>query len=139
MIKDLARKDVVTVEPDSTVKEVADNMRRETVGSVIVEGSGHPAGIITDRDLTVRILATDKDPKSLDASDLMTEDPITIEETAGLYELCDLMSKDAVRRMPTVNEDGKLTGIITLDDLIVLLTDELEKLSGIIEFESPQY
>lgn len=138
-LKDLARKDVVTVAPDASVERVAEKMKEETVGSVIVEENRRPVGIITDRDLAVRVLATGRDPAKLDASEIMTVDPVTTDEYAGLYELCDRMSGEAVRRMPTVDGDGNLTGIITLDDLLVLLSDELDKLSEVIEFESPPY
>ncbi|MFW5900815.1 MAG: CBS domain-containing protein [Halodesulfurarchaeum sp.] len=69
---------------------------------------------------------------------MMTEDPVTVAVDTGVFELCNRMCEEGVRRMPVV-DDGELAGIITLDDLTVLLTGELGNLAGVIEAESPTY
>lgn len=137
-VRDLAREEVVTAPPEATVRELAGKMKEETVGCVVVVEDGKPVGIVTDRDIVVRTLAREKEPSDFDARDLMTEDLVTVEEKAGLYDLLRGMSEEAVRRIPFVDSLGDLVGIITLDDVIVLLAGELEELSAVIESESPR-
>ncbi|ESP90130.1 putative signal-transduction protein containing cAMP-binding and CBS domains [Candidatus Halobonum tyrrellensis G22] len=132
------REDVVTASPDAPVTEVATEMRDENVGSVVVVESDAPVGLVTDRDIAVRIAADGLDADEMTAEGVMTEDPLTVERDTGVFELCATMDEEDVRRMPVV-DGGDLVGIVTLDDLIRLLTDELTTLTGVIEAESPSY
>jgi CBS domain-containing protein len=138
-VSDLMREDVVTAKPDEQVRRIARRMRDETVGSVVVEEDGRPIGIITDRDLTTRILAEGADPDSKTARDIMTSDPETVTSDAGVRELCDRMSEARVRRMPVIDYEGNLAGIITHDDLNTLLADEQRELAEVVQAESPPY
>lgn len=132
------RTELVTVSPDDSIGDVAAIMRDEMVGSAIVERDSEPVGILTDRDLTIEVLAEGKDPSGMTARDVMTPDPATADVDDGVFELCELMREQGVRRMPVV-DDGKLVGIVTLDDLIVLLEGEMNDLSEVILSESPPY
>jgi CBS domain-containing protein len=138
-VSDLMRTDVVTAVPDTPAKELAARMRDENVGSVVVEEGGAPVGIVTDRDLAVGPFLDGDDPAATPAEAVMTSDPATVAADTGVMELCDQMYGAGVRRMPVVDDDGSLAGIVTLDDLTVLLTTELVDLAGIIESESPPY
>lgn len=137
-VRDLMREDVVTAVASTPIDEVAALMRDENVGSVVIEGTDGPAGIVTDRDLAVDVLAESGDPTVVTAGDVMTPDPVTIDVDAGVFDLVSAMSEAAVRRMPVVDGD-ELVGIIALDDLIVLLARELDNLAGVIAAESPPY
>lgn len=137
-LRDLVRTDVVRASPDSSLEEIAETMREEKVGSVVITGGGGPVGIVTDRDLAVRVLGEGMDPFGLSADDVMTTDLATVDMDDGVYDVVRAMCSAEVRRMP-VFEDGELAGIITLDDLVVLLASELQDLSGVIRSESPPY
>jgi CBS domain-containing protein len=137
-VADLMREDVVTTPPDVPINEVATTMRDEVVGSVVVVEDSTPVGLVTDRDLAVRIVADRLDAGRMIAGDVMTGEPVTIGADAGVMELSETMCRESVRRMPVV-DDGTLVGIVTLDDLGVLLTAELGNLAGVVEAESPPY
>lgn len=137
-VADIMREDVVTAPPDEPMHRVATRMREERVGCVVVLEDDAPVGIVTDRDVAVRLAADQLDPAAMTANDTMTEDPVTVEADSGVFDLCQLLGDEAVRRAPVV-EDDELVGIVTLDDLTVLLTGEMGTLAGVIQAESPPY
>ncbi|ADQ68601.1 CBS domain-containing protein [Halogeometricum borinquense] len=138
-VSDLMRKNVVTATPDTAASELAQQMRDENVGSVVVEADNRPAGIVTDRDLAVGPFAESADPETVTAEDVMTSDLTTVTTDTGVMELCDELCEASVRRMPVVDGDGTLAGIVTLDDLHVLFAREQQNLTDVIEAESPPY
>lgn len=137
-IVDLARTDVVTAAPDASCVELAEQMTADHVGSVVVVDGDAPIGMVTDRDLTTRVIAPEVDPTTTTARDVMTEHPATVSVDAGVFEVCAAMREANVRRMPVVDGES-LAGIVTLDDLAVVLTDELGDLARVIQSESPPY
>lgn len=137
-VKDIAREDVVRVAPDDSIGDVARTLEDEGVGSAVVVDDGTPVGIVTDRDLAIRVLATDHDRSDATAETIMTSDLITVEGDRGVLELIREMSNGGIRRMPVV-EDGALIGIVTLDDLIVLLSMELQGIATVVRSESPPF
>jgi len=128
----------VTAAPDTPVSDVAKTMRDENVGSVVVVDGEAPVGLVTDRDVAVRIAADRLDAGEMDAEAVMTEDPVTVDVETGIFELSERMCEADVRRMPVL-EDGALVGIVTMDDLHVLLVGELDNLTDVIRSESPPY
>jgi len=138
-IRDLARTGVVTAHRDQSAGNLATVMSEENVGSVIIEDGGRPVGIVTDRDLTLKVLEPRLDPREVTAEEIMTEEPTTVRIDDGVFQVTKQMFEAGVRRMPVVDDDGALEGIITLDDFLVLLTDELNGLAGVVEAESPPY
>lgn len=137
-IKELARSDPIAATRKASIAQVAALMRDEGVGSVIIEEDGEPVGVVTDRDVTVRVTAEGKDPDDVVAEDVMTPDPVTVERDVGLMEVTSIMAEHGVRRIPVV-DGGQLDGIITLDDVDRLLSDERQNLASVIEAESPPY
>ncbi|MFW6002984.1 MAG: CBS domain-containing protein [Halanaeroarchaeum sp.] len=137
-IQDLARSEVVTAEPETPVGELARTMDREDVGSVVVTEGDEPVGIVTDRDLALRVIGEDGDPATQTAEDVMTSDLTSIESGAGFYEAADLMAEKGIRRLP-VCEGDVLVGFITADDLTELLADEQQHLAEIIRAQRPEY
>jgi CBS domain-containing protein len=148
----IARKNVVSVPTDATIGEVTQRMVDDNVGDVLVTENGELVGIITDRDLVVRLLTDEhgtnlltggESKADLTAGDLMTEAPLTIDSQARVPRLLHHMNQMNARRIPVV-EDGDVTGIITVDDLIVHLAGEsehvaaqLKSLADVIHAESP--
>ena len=136
-IRDYARGDVVTAPPEATAGTVADRMDDHGVGSVVITEEDIPVGIVTDRDLTMRIVAGGGDPAELTARDVMSADPTTIDAGASILDAAALMYEMTVRRLP-VTEDDSLVGIIALDDLTMILANELSHLAGVVRAEAPR-
>ncbi|MGG7056001.1 CBS domain-containing protein [Nitrosomonas sp. ANs5] len=138
-IGEICRREVVVIKPKETVLEAAKLMRQHHVGNVLVvsEDDSHrvPVGIVTDRDLVVEIIAPELDPSTITVGDIMAPDLVTIQENAGIFEALQFMRAKGVRRLPVVDKDGKLAGIVTLDDLLALLSEELDALSKLIALE----
>ena len=129
----------MTAQRDQSAGNLATVMKEENVGSVIIEEDDRPVGIVTDRDLVVEVLEPRADPTTVTAADVMTETPVTVDADDGVFEAIRQMHEHSVRRMPVTEADGNLAGIVTLDDLLILLSDELDNLAGVIETESPPY
>jgi CBS domain-containing protein len=137
-VDDLARGDVVTADTDTPVGELASTMADEDVGSIVVTDGDEPVGIVTDRDLTLRVLGEHEGPEDIVAGDVMTHDLHTVDVTDGFYEVSALMSDNGVRRIP-VMDGGDLAGIITFDDVVELLADEQTHIADIVRSQRPPY
>ncbi|MFC4405929.1 CBS domain-containing protein [Haloarchaeobius iranensis] len=137
-IEDLARSDVVTATPDTPVETLAATMDEESVGSIVVTRDDSPVGLVTDRDLTVRVLAAARNPTDLTATDVMSEDLCTVQLGAGFYEAATTMAENGVRRLPVCDGES-LEGIITADDLTELLADEQQHLADLVRAQRPEY
>jgi CBS domain-containing protein len=137
-VEDLARSDVVTADPDTSVAALATTMADEAVGSIVITDGETPVGIVTDRDLALRVLGADVDPSTQTAADVMTSDVQTIESTAGFYEVATVMAEHGIRRLP-VCEGESLVGIISVDDLNELLADEHQHFADVIRAQRPEY
>jgi CBS domain-containing protein len=131
--------DLVTANPDHSIVDASKLMSEHDVGCIVVERDGEPVGIVTDRDIAIDVVAAGKDPADTMLSDVMSRDPITAHKSDGIYKLAESMRDNGVRRMPLVDDDGELAGIITLDDVFVLVADEMHGLSEVIRAESPPY
>jgi len=118
----------VVAEPTDMVIDVARRMRDYHVGCVVVTRGSKPIGIITDRDLALRVVAEGLDPKTTPVSDVVTWDATTLPRTAGIETAVRVMSERGVRRLPIVTEDGRVIGIVTSDDVTIMLAQELAQL-----------
>jgi CBS domain-containing protein len=120
---------------DESIQGAALLMRKHHVGDLVVvdqqEGAKIPVGIVTDRDIVVSVIALGLDPSSLLVSDIMTDDLLTVGEHDDVYETIERMRFRGIRRVPVVNEAGGLTGIVSADDLLEFLADEMGELSRI--------
>lgn len=139
-VKDIirSREELVTATRDHTCQDLAKLMADHKVGSVIIEEQDKAVGIVTDRDIALKAVGEGRDPKTTKAADVMNSDVYTCDAEDGVFELCREMREHGVRRMP-VMDGGKLSGIVTLDDLVILLEDEMHDLSEVIRAESPPY
>lgn len=138
-ISEVCNREVIIVQPGDSVLEAALLMRQHHVGDVIVvedrDGIRIPIGIVTDRDLVVEIMAPQLDPAAITVGDIMAPDLVTVKEYAGLYEAIELMHSRGVRRLPVVDVSGGLAGILTLDDLVELLAEEMAALAKLVKHE----
>lgn len=128
-VGEVCNREVVVVAPESDAGEAARLMREFHVGDlVVVERRGEmaiPIGIITDRDLVIEVLAQEVDAASVSVSDLKMGPLETANEEDDLLETLGRMRSEGLRRMPVVNEDGGLEGILTVDDILDVLSEEL--------------
>ncbi|MFB6160518.1 MAG: CBS domain-containing protein [Haloferacaceae archaeon] len=128
----------VTAERGTAVRRLAEIMDEERLGDLIVVEGDRPVGIVTDRDLALAIARHD-DLDSLTAGDVMTADPVTIRGDAEDFELAETFAEARVRRLPVVDDDGALTGVVTLDDLVATVGEELKDVATVIEAQSREY
>lgn len=115
-VRDVMTKSVVTVSPDTTIKEVAELMQKHNVGAIPVVDQNGIAGIVTDRDLVVRNIASGKDPFSTPVRDVMTSQVATVRPDEDLHSVTKIMSSRQIRRLPVV-EDRQLIGMVSLGDI----------------------
>jgi CBS domain-containing protein len=108
-------------------------MEREGVGAVVVALEGRPLGIVTDRDLAVRVMARGRNPKEVRLREVMSGTPIYLSEQRGLDEFIFTMREMAVRRMMVVDDEGQLVGLLALDDLLLLLSRQLGALADVVQ------
>jgi CBS domain-containing protein len=124
----------VYCEREETVQGAAMLMRKHHVGDlVVVEPNGErvPVGIVTDRDIVVSVIALGLDPASLLVGDIMSDDLLTTSENDDVYETIERMRYRGIRRVPVVNSAGGLIGIVSADDLLEFLAEEMGELSRI--------
>jgi CBS domain-containing protein len=114
-IREVMTASVVTADPATPVREVAALMRERNVGSVVLVRDGLPAGIVTDRDLAVSVLADGRSGED-HAIDHATTPVVTGKPGMDVAAACELLVQHGIRRLPIV-DDGHLSGIVTLDDL----------------------
>ncbi len=135
-VGEFCNREVVVAEKTASITDVAGLMREHHVGDVIIvekrDGKRVPLGIITDRDLVVQILAKSTPVDSCVVGDIMSFDLVTANETDGIWETLQRMRARGVRRVPVVNGAGGLVGILTADDLLELLGEELSDLVKVI-------
>jgi len=125
----------VTCTRDETVQGAALLMRKHHVGDLIVidgvEGHAVPVGIVTDRDIVVSVIALGLDPAGLQVDDIMSDDLLTCREADDVYETIEHMRLRGIRRVPVVDGAGGLSGIVSADDLLEFLAEEMGDLSRI--------
>lgn len=125
LLKDVINREVITISPASPVSEAAYMMMNEDIGAVVVvDGEMRPVGIVTDRDLVVSVLAEGISPDGTTVEEVMSKNLITVDEDADLFDMLSTLSENSIRRLP-VTRLGKLTGIVSVDDLIVIVATEL--------------
>ncbi|HEX8954519.1 MAG TPA: CBS domain-containing protein [Polyangia bacterium] len=122
------RRELVTIGPDRPAEEAARLMRAKHVGAVIVVEDGQPVGIVTDRDLVVRLLADWSPGTPVRA--VMTRDIVVARIDDAIDFAFYTMRQHGIRRLPIVNGEGALIGLVSVDDLLVLLGGEV---SSIVE------
>lgn len=138
-VEDVVQTDVATVTRDDTIESAVSRMADADVGSVVVVEDDSPVGVLTDRKIALNVPQMD-DSSSATVDDLVSESDLvlgTLEMT--VFEALEQLNEANVRRLPIVNEkDDTLAGIVTLDDLVVLLTTELKNAGDIIQAQSPR-
>ncbi|MFB6357247.1 MAG: cyclic nucleotide-binding/CBS domain-containing protein [bacterium] len=134
--RELSESGIVTIDPGNSIRDAAEIMERQNVGClVVVDNDEKPVGILTDRDLALKVLDDVANIDGVDVRDVMTKDPVTVEKGSNILNLFKIMANNSVRRLP-ITEDGRVINIITFDDMIRLLAGELGELADVLSSES---
>ena len=141
-IADICSRGVVIASPNDSLRTIAELMRQHHVGSVVVTRDAnsvvYPVGIITDRDIVLALVAKDVSPDAVSAGDVMSEPLETADENDEVWQVLERMRNRGVRRLPVVGLRGELIGIVSADDLLELVAEELVNLARIINREQRQ-
>ncbi|MEA3178142.1 MAG: hypothetical protein QOI59_1665 [Gammaproteobacteria bacterium] len=137
----ICRRDVVTVDPAADLVEAAHLMRQRHVGSLVVVSAGETSpdlkimGMLTDRDIVTAVLAKDADIHQLRVGDVMTRNPLKVSEFSALEATLKHMREVGVRRVPVIGTRDQLVGILSLDDVLECLADQLMDVARAVRME----
>ena len=124
------RDETITTSPQTSVRDVAKMMKDYSVGCVIVTQMDTPIGIVTDRDIVLRVVAEGKS-YDIPVEEIMTKDILVASENDQIRDVIKIMREKSIRRLPVIDDNGNLSGIVTFDDVFVELADEIFNLSRI--------
>ncbi len=126
-ISDICTRNVISVNAEDSILVAAQKMRKEHVGDVLVvkDDREQCVGVLTDRDITIEIVANKIDPETLTVRDVMSDEVLTIDEDEDILEAMEMMSLAGIRRLPVMDSDQHLCGIISVDDIIGTLAESL--------------
>jgi len=132
----VCNRDVVILNRKTPINEAVQVMREHHVGNVVVVEEGSkgriPVGILTDRDVLLSVVARQIEMAALVADDVMSTDLLCAREEQEVLDVIECMREHGVRRVPVVDAEGSLVGIVTLDDLIGIVAQEMAGLLGVI-------
>ena len=138
-LSDICNRSVVVTSAKTSVQEAARLMREHHVGSlVVVEETARgrkPVGIVTDRDIVIEVVAARVEPATVTVGEIMGPGLVTARASAEPWETIELMRRGGVRRIPVLSDEGFLVGIVTVDDLLELLAEQLDGLAKAITAE----
>lgn len=134
-VGEICTREVAVAGKDTSIQEAAHLMRQYHVGDLVVVENKKPVALVTDRDIVLSVVATKLDPAVFTIGDLVTRDLAACPEDQGIFECIQMMRTQGVRRMPVVDADGALVGIISVDDLVQLLAEEMGELARLISRE----
>jgi len=134
-IGEFCNRSVVFATRKTSIAEAAQLMREYHVGDLVVvdvlDGKHMPIGIVTDRDIVVEIVAKSLDYNTFTVGDIMSPQLISVQKSEGVFETIRLMRDQGIRRIPVVNQEGGLEGIMAADDMLDLLAEEMTELAKV--------
>ncbi|MFX0055687.1 MAG: cyclic nucleotide-binding/CBS domain-containing protein [Candidatus Hermodarchaeota archaeon] len=131
LVKDVMTKGVRVTGPDSSVKEVVATMNRFNIGSIIVVQDNKPVGVISERDVLMRVVEPCLSPETIAAKQIMTHPVITICESASVAEVVKIMAEKRVRKIPVMKKES-LVGIITYTDILCKIWNMISILGELV-------
>lgn len=135
-VGEICNREVVFAYRGTPLVEAARLMREHHVGSLVVVvdrlSERVPVGIVTDRDITIAVIAKGLDPKALTVGDVISEQLVAVREQESIADALRVMRTRGVRRLPVLTHSGALAGIVTIDDILELVAEELDDFVKII-------
>lgn len=140
-VGDICSRNVITVRETEELTAAAQLMRQKHIGYLVViqpklnENTVAPVGVITDRDIVVGVVARETDPRALKVGDVMTRQPVLARDDSTVSAALHHMREIGVRRVPVVDQAGRLVGVLSLDDVLDGLAEELMDVASSIRHE----
>jgi CBS domain-containing protein len=131
-VRDAMTDDPRSIGPSASVVEAARLMRDEHIGSLPITDGDTLVGMITDRDITTRVVAEAADLATTSVGDVYSQDLVSVEPNKDLEEALGLMARHQVRRLPVL-EDGRLVGIVAQADIALTLSEDEKKTGELVE------
>ena len=139
---ELCNRDVITITRDAGIIDAAKLMRDHHVGCLVVvenrEGRTEPVGILTDRDIVIEVIAEECGIADVSVGDVMSYALLKVNEKETVFDTAQRMRARGVRRVPVIKDSGELAGILALDDILELLSEELTLLARLTSREAEQ-
>ncbi len=134
-MSEFCNREVVFATREMSLPDAAQLMRTYHVGDLVVvdeiNGKRIPVGMVTDRDMAIEVVSQAIDPNKLNVGDIMSQQLFSVPENEGVFETIRLMRSKGVRRLPVVNQEGGLVGIVAADDILDLLAEEIAELAKV--------
>ena len=127
IIESLMKTDLVTASADETVAHAARSMARNGVGAVLVLERGELMGVLSERDVVVRVVAEGREPTETKIAEAATADVVSVDVTASVRECAEQIQANGIRHLPVVR-DGKAVGILSSRDFFAYVVEGLERL-----------
>lgn len=131
-LREIMKKDLITVEPGASVKEAAGKMRKSDVGCILITEKGVLRGILTDRDIACNVVADGKDPGTIMVKEIMNKDITFTKPETDIFEASRLMAQKKIRRLP-IQSNGRLEGLVTVSELAPVLREEMDNFFNLEE------
>ncbi len=135
-VESICNRNVITAERDNNVLKAAEIMRQNHVGSiVIVDVTSYgekPIGIVSDRDIVIKVVAKNVSLEEISLNDIMARDLVCVRGNDDLMETLRIMCMEGVRRVPVINNEGALMGLLSMDDLFEIFANELSNIAVLI-------
>lgn len=134
-IADICQRRVITIGADASLRDAATLMRERHVGALVVidaNEASRVAGVVTDRDLTTAVVAQERDAKATRVGDVMSAEVVTAREADSLLDVLAVMRRRKVRRVPVTGPRGELVGLVTLDDVLGIVAEQMGALAAAV-------
>lgn len=135
----ICTREVILADQDETTAEAARRMQSNNVGTLVIidRDDRRPLGLITDRDITMRVVAEGQHPDETLVRDILTDDPVTVVESTPIEDALSKMRSHGRRRVLVTGGDGALVGLLAMDDILELLAEEMAEIGELIERQEP--
>jgi CBS domain-containing protein len=141
LVNDLCTRKTIVIRNDKSAQDAAKLMKQYNVGCLVVVKSlddhNLPIGIITDRDIVIKAMLSEKDIQTITVSEIMSTPALTVAESTSVIDALMKMRYNSIRRVPVVNSKGQLAGILSLDDILDSISKELNEITQIFRKEEP--
>jgi CBS domain-containing protein len=135
-LREFCQRKVVSIAPEINIVEACRLMNTNNIGCLVVQERGKLCGVLTDRDIALKVTGECKNPQKTQAREIMSRSPVRIPVDKDLQQLTNLMRIHRVRRVPIVDGVDEVLGIVTMDDIIARISGEMSDLGNAVVAES---